>query len=88
MAQADDSKNTKSENENSAGQGIRQNLLRATPKNISGSIVNIIPKEVAKKYGMMAFERAEDVLKIAMLIRKMWKRSTRSILWRKKKKQK
>ncbi|MFA5962300.1 MAG: GspE/PulE family protein [Parcubacteria group bacterium] len=50
-----------------AGQGISQNLLREVPKNIPGNVVNIIPKEVAEKYGMMAFEKSEGILKIAML---------------------
>ncbi|MCX6761795.1 MAG: GspE/PulE family protein [Candidatus Moranbacteria bacterium] len=47
--------------------GIKQNILREIPKNIAGDIVNIIPKEVAQKYEMMAFGKAEGVLSVAMV---------------------
>ncbi len=49
-----------------AGQGLRQNILREAPKTVAGSLVNMIPKEVAEKYGMMVFGREGDVLKVAM----------------------
>jgi type IV pilus assembly protein PilB len=48
-------------------QGIKQNILRDVPKNISGEVISIIPEEVAKKYEMMAFEKTDDVLKVAMI---------------------
>ncbi|HAI74311.1 MAG TPA: hypothetical protein DCS28_02725 [Candidatus Moranbacteria bacterium] len=48
-------------------QGAKQNILEEAPKNIAGNIINIIPKEVAKKYGMMVFGRWEDILKVAMI---------------------
>ncbi len=47
--------------------GIKQNILRKVPKNIAGDIINIIPKEVAKKYEMMAFGKSEGVLSVAMI---------------------
>jgi type IV pilus assembly protein PilB len=50
-----------------ATQGIEQRILRELPKNIAGDVVNIIPKEVAEKYAMMAFDRAEGVLSVAMV---------------------
>jgi len=48
-------------------QGIEQRILRELPRNIAGDIVNIIPKEVAEKYAMMAFDRSESVLSVAMV---------------------
>ncbi len=48
------------------GQEVKQNILKEAPKNIAGDIINIIPKEVAIKYGMMAFGRSGDVLMVAM----------------------
>ena len=43
-----------------------ETLLEA-PHNIAGSVVNIVPKEVAKKHKMMAFDRTDKVIKIAMV---------------------
>ncbi|MFZ2226860.1 MAG: GspE/PulE family protein [Candidatus Moraniibacteriota bacterium] len=43
-----------------------ETLLEA-PHNIAGSVVNIVPKEVAKKHQMMAFDRTDKVIKIAMV---------------------
>jgi type IV pilus assembly protein PilB len=62
--------NTKDEKESdgiAVRRGVSRNVLSEAPKNIAGGIINIIPKEVAKKYSMMAFDKTEDVLKIAML---------------------
>jgi type IV pilus assembly protein PilB len=50
-----------------ATQGIEQRILRELPRNIAGDVVNIIPKEVAEKYAMMAFGRSEGVLSVAMV---------------------
>lgn len=47
--------------------GTKQNILKEAPKNIAGDIINIIPREVAKKYGIMAFDKLGDVLKVAMV---------------------
>ena len=52
---------------NRSTQGISQNVLRELPRNIAGDIVNIIPKEVAEKYAMMAFDKAEGILSVAMV---------------------
>ena len=41
-------------------------LLEA-PHNIAGSVVNLVPKEVAKKHQMMAFDLTDKVIKIAMI---------------------
>jgi type IV pilus assembly protein PilB len=43
-----------------------ETLLEA-PHNIAGSVVNIVPKEVAKKHQMMAFDRTDKAIKIAMV---------------------
>ncbi len=51
----------------SSGQKIEQNILKDAPKNIAGDVINIIPKEVAKEYGMMAFDKSGDILKVAMI---------------------
>ncbi|MEI6587323.1 MAG: GspE/PulE family protein [Candidatus Moraniibacteriota bacterium] len=49
-----------------AAEGLRQNILREAPKTVAGSLVNMIPREVAEKYSMMVFDKVEDVLKVAM----------------------
>ncbi len=41
--------------------------LSEAPRNISGAVINVIPKEVANKYKMVAFDRGDDTIKIAML---------------------
>lgn len=60
-------KTEKSSSKLSVTKGSRKLVLNEAPKNIAGSVVNVIPKEVARKYEMMAFERSKDVLKVAML---------------------
>jgi type IV pilus assembly protein PilB len=49
-----------------AAEGLRQNILREAPKTVAGSLVNMLPKEVAEKYSMMVFDKVGDVLKVAM----------------------
>jgi type IV pilus assembly protein PilB len=39
---------------------------RLPSSTIESGLINLIPEEVAKKYGMMAFERKKNVVKIAM----------------------
>jgi len=41
--------------------------LERPPKNIEQKIISIIPKEVARKHKMVAFERTGKILKVAML---------------------
>jgi type IV pilus assembly protein PilB len=41
--------------------------LLEVPRNISGAVINIIPKDVAIKYKMVAFDRNDKSIKIAML---------------------
>lgn len=41
--------------------------LEKAPKNISDSVIGIIPEEVAKKYGAAVFEVAGDVISVAMV---------------------
>lgn len=62
----DEGKNEESGAANDDG-GIKQDILRDVPKNIPAGVVNLIPKEVAQRYGMMAFIKAENVIKVAML---------------------
>jgi type IV pilus assembly protein PilB len=49
------------------GQGLQQHVLREAPRTVAGNIVNMIPKEVAQKYEMMAFDKVDGVLKVAMI---------------------
>ena len=62
----DDSKNDQVDLEKAASD-MKIAYLNKPPKNISSEVINIIPDEVAKKHSMVAFERAGDVVKIAML---------------------
>ena len=41
--------------------------LTIAPRNIAGSVVNVVPKEVAEKYQMMAFDKTDSAIKIAMV---------------------
>lgn len=41
--------------------------LAEAPRNIAGAIVNLVPKDVAEKYKMMAFDRDDKVVKVAMV---------------------
>ncbi|MFZ2192815.1 MAG: GspE/PulE family protein [Candidatus Moraniibacteriota bacterium] len=43
------------------------NSLLEAPRNIPGSVVNIIPKEVSDRHKMMAFEKTDKVIKVAMI---------------------
>ena len=43
------------------------NSLKEAPRNISGSVVNIVPKEVAQRHRMMAFEKTDTVIKVALV---------------------
>lgn len=65
MTKEDDK--VESSNDNFDNQENKKNILSELPKNIAGDIINIIPSEVAKKYEMMAFEKSEGVLKVAMI---------------------
>lgn len=56
-----------SNNDSLNDQENKKNILSELPKNIAGDIINIIPSEVAKKYEMMAFEKSEGILKVAMI---------------------
>ena len=49
----------------SATSGVTK--LEKTPKKIEGSVIRIIPEEVAKKYKIAAFERTGNVVKIAIV---------------------
>jgi type IV pilus assembly protein PilB len=41
--------------------------LEKTPKIIDKQILNIIPEDSAKRYGMVVFEKGEDKIKVAMI---------------------
>jgi len=41
--------------------------LEKAPSNISSDVISLIPEEVAKKYKIAAFEKNEDVVKVAMV---------------------
>ncbi len=42
-------------------------FLEKAPKNLKGSIVNIIPEEVAKKNNVVVFEKKDNLIKVAIL---------------------
>ena len=41
--------------------------LDEAPRGISGAVINLISKEVAERYEMMAFEETDEFLKVAMI---------------------
>lgn len=42
-------------------------LLTELPKSISGAVINLVSKEAAERYEIMAFEKTDEFLKVAMV---------------------
>ena len=42
-------------------------LLTELPKTISGAVINLVSKEAAERYEIMAFEKTDELLKVAMV---------------------
>jgi len=55
---------------NSSGMSVAETgvaNLESAPERINSAVINIIPEEVAKKYGMIPFEKNGNLVKIAIL---------------------
>ena len=57
----------KNDNVEQKAKEINIDYLKKAPEKIANGVISVIPKDVAEKYGIAAFEKDKKILKVAML---------------------